>query len=79
MKKYGDAEGWLTGPAFDMKSTRSPEVEQLLKQASRILRAKAPDPKTFENIHQELLSKLDPQDKFLYRWRYLATKKGLLS
>lgn len=79
MEKFGDAEGWLTGPAFDMTSTRPPKVEQLIDEASKLLREKTPDPKAFEDIHQKLLSKLDPQDTFLYRWRYLATKKGLLS
>ena len=78
MKKYGDAEGWLTGPAFDMDSTRSPKVEQLIDEASMLLREETPNPKEFEAIHQKLLANLDPQDTFLCRWRYMATEKGLL-
>ncbi|OSM02199.1 hypothetical protein MAIT1_05387 [Magnetofaba australis IT-1] len=76
--KHGDAEGWLTSEAFDQKSSRAPEYEALMAEASWLVDERNPDvdASQIQEMSQRLINALDPKDAFLMRWRYIAQKKG---
>ena len=77
-EKHGDAERWLTSEAFDLRSSRPLEYEQLLGQASALLEAPAPDIEQIKAMHARLLQALSPTDDFLFNWRYVCKTKGWL-
>jgi len=77
--RHGDVSNWLTSEAFDLSSARSLEAEQLLDEASRWLDNPDVTPVAVQRMHQRLVATLNPQDSFLFRWRAVCEKKGLLS
>ena len=77
-EKHGDADRWLTSEAFDLRSSRPLEYEQLLGQASALLEAPAPDIEQIKAMHARLLQALSPTDDFLFNWRYVCKTKGWL-
>ncbi len=76
--RRGDACNWLTSEAFDLSSTRSPEYERLLAEASSLIEKPNPTRTEVKQMHQELIAALNPKDSFLFRWRAICEKKGLL-
>ncbi|GHV88043.1 hypothetical protein AGMMS50267_04030 [Spirochaetia bacterium] len=78
-EKQGDAANWLTSEAFDLKSSRSIESEQLLEKASTLLQNGNADSTSVGAIYDELLKALGPKDDFLFRWRAICQKRGLLA
>ncbi|GHT19070.1 hypothetical protein FACS1894189_7640 [Planctomycetales bacterium] len=77
-ENYGDANTWLSSPAFDLKSTRAIPFVELIKKASALLEQKEPKQSEIQNIHNQLVQSLNPEDEFLIRWRYICMKKGWL-
>jgi hypothetical protein len=77
-ENYGDANTWLSSPAFDLKSTRAIQFAELIKKASTLLEQKEPKQPEIQNIHKQLVQSLNPEDEFLIRWRYICMKKGWL-
>ena len=77
-EKHGDAERWLTSEAFDLRSSRPLEYEQLLQEASALLEAPRPDIEQIKAMHAQLLQALSPTDDFLFNWRYVCKTKGWL-
>jgi predicted ATPase len=77
--KYGDASSWLTSEAFDLRSARSLEAENLLKQAAALLNDEHPKKSDITTMLNSLNKMLGPKDPFLFRWRALCIKKGILS
>lgn len=77
-EKYGEAGNWLTSEAFDLPSGRAIVFEKLLEEASQILVDNNTLPAKAEAIYQELLKALGPKDDYLFRWRFLASKRNLL-
>lgn len=78
--RFGDASGWLTSPAFDMRSGYSREAEQAMDAADNLiagydheLPGHLQDPET---IHHELLRTLDPADPFWPLWLPFYRSKG---
>lgn len=74
----GDVSNWLTSEAFDLSSARSPKIECLLDEASGLLNRPDVTSEAVEDMRQRLVSALNPRDGFLFRWRTVAQKKGLL-
>lgn len=78
-QKQTDAAAWLTSEAFNMKSARSLEAENLTRRASALLDSEEDvDKNAVRAIHEELIKKLTPYDPFLTTWRYICSKKGWL-
>jgi hypothetical protein len=77
--RHGDVCNWLTSEAFDLSSARSVEAEDLLEEAARLLDDPNVTAKAVEKMHQRLIAMLSPLDPFLFRWRAIGEKKGLLT
>ncbi|HSI87215.1 MAG TPA: AAA family ATPase, partial [Candidatus Methylacidiphilales bacterium] len=80
-EKHGDAAGWLVSEAFDLKSGRSVEYEELTESASRLLEGENDSPEFREEVRQmngKLAEALKPTDTFLFNWQYICRKKGWL-
>lgn len=77
-EKHGDAGTWLVSEAFDLKSGRSIEYEELITEASALLGDESPSQTKVREMNQKLISALSPKDDFLFRWRSLCDHKGLL-
>lgn len=75
----GTAECWLNSPAFDLSSTRAPQIAEIINQASHLLCMPSPDPAEIQRIDKFLVEKLSPEDKTLIRWRYICHQRNLLS
>jgi hypothetical protein len=78
-EKHGDVLNWLTSAAFDLPSSRPLEYERLLEEALRLLEQSVPDKTQIAEMHEKLLNALSPKDSFLFNWRSVCTKKGLLA
>ena len=77
-EKHGDAATWLISEAFDLKSGRSVEYENLVARASALLETDKPDIKQIKKVNEELIAALGPKDEFLFSWRYVCKQKGWL-
>ena len=75
---HGDVSNWLTSEAFDLPSSRSLESEKLLAEASSLLDKPRTTAAEVDKMHQKLIGMLSPKDSFLFRWRAICEKKGLL-
>jgi hypothetical protein len=78
-EKYGDATNWLISEAFDLKSSRPIEYEQLVERASALLQNENVDNASIIAMNKELVEALGPKDDFLFRWRAICQKEGLLA
>jgi predicted ATP-binding protein involved in virulence len=77
-ERHGEVSNWLTSEAFDLSSARSPDIAALLVEASALLESTSNTSQAVSDMHQRLLVVLNPKDSFLFRWRAIAEKKGLL-
>ena len=77
-EKHGDAATWLISEAFDLKSGRSIEYENLVEEAAALLENPNPLKKEIASMSQKLVQALSPKDDFLFRWRTICNKKGLM-
>lgn len=75
-EQHGDASTWLMSKAFDLGSSRSVESENLIEEASRLLDLSKVSAKKVKEIHEKLITALNPKDDFLFQWRYIGKKKG---
>ena len=75
---HGDASNWLTSEAFDLPSPRSLESETLLREVSAFLENPLASEADARTMHHKLASALSPRDSYLFRWRAICEKKGLL-
>ena len=77
-EKLGDANSWLTGVAFDLNSTRSPEAEFAVQRISTLMKCNKDltNSKELKEAYQELLKTLSPLDDLLFTIRYTCEKKG---
>jgi hypothetical protein len=78
-EKHGGADSWLISEAFDLSSTRSSDYEILIAEADRLLNTIPPDKEAIRKINSRLVEALSPKDEFLFRWRYICKKKGILN
>jgi hypothetical protein len=77
--RRGDASAWLTSEAFDLRSARSVEAEQLLEKAAQVLADESFDHKQAKKLDAELRQVLGDTDPFWMRWRFVGEKQGWLS
>lgn len=78
-ERHGNAEAWLTSEAFDLKSSRALDYEELVDRAARLLDEDHPDPAAVRAMNRSLLASLDPlADEFLLRWQHICRRKGWL-
>ena len=77
-EKLGEADRWLTGPAFGLSSTRARPYHQLLKDASELFYKKKRTKKEIEVMTSRLVEALDSLDPFLVRWNFLCAAEGLI-
>ncbi len=75
----GDVSSWLTSEAFDLPSARNPDYEALIREAGSLIEQPAPCPESVRAMHERLLRALSPKDPFLFRWRAIWEKRGLLA
>ena len=78
-EKHGDVATWLISEAFDLRSARSLEAEQLIEQASALLDKKRPTKAAIASMNERLVAALSPKDDFLFNWRYICRQKGWLA
>ena len=76
--RRGDASAWLTSEAFDLRSARSVEAEQLLDKAAQALVDEAFDQKQAKKLDAELRKVLGDTDPFWIRWGFIGEKRGWL-
>ena len=75
---HGDVSNWLTSEAFDLSSPRSLEAEQLLQEASDLLEKTEANREEIAAMTGRLAVALSRRDSFLFRWRAICKKRGLL-
>lgn len=78
-EKQGCSSAWLMSEAFDLKSDRPLADERLVEEANVLLSQATPSKEHIKELYKKLCSVLDPRDDFLFRWRYICSKKGWLS
>jgi hypothetical protein len=76
--RQGDVSNWLTSEAFDLKSARSKEAEEVLERASQALADEQLDKKTVKALDAELRRVLGDVDPFWMRWRLVGERRGWL-
>lgn len=77
-EKLGDAGAWLTSEAFDLPSARSITAETLIQEASKLFDKASCSEIEIKEMNTQLNEALSPKDDFLFRWRYICNKKGML-
>ena len=77
--RRGDVGSWLTSEAFDLKSPRSIEAEEVLETAVRALSDGSFDAGKARDLDAALRAVLGDTDPFWSRWRYVAEKRGWIS
>lgn len=76
-ERHGNADAWLTSEAFDLRSSRAPDYEELVEQAARLLEEDDPNLETVHEMNRSLVASLDPlADEFLIRWQHICRRKG---
>ena len=74
---YGDVSSWLTSPMVGLRYPRSKEAEQAIERAVEIQLSREPATQEVEDVSEELLRVLPPDDLFWYRWTYFAEQAGV--
>lgn len=64
----------LRNEHFDFTCAKS-NYDMWCNDASELINQKNPDPERLEEMNNFLVSKLDPKDDFLFRWRVLYKNK----
>lgn len=77
-QRHGGASSWLMSEAFDLKSERSIEAEQVLEEAAVAMSDPNFTKAQAKKLHKKLLGVLGDTDPFWVRWRFVAEKKGWL-
>ncbi|KPN74156.1 AAA family ATPase [Neisseria sp. 74A18] len=79
-EKKGSSDSWLLSEAFDLTSSRAPDFQKLIDEASKITATnEKPSKEYIDEIYKKLTESLDPKDPFLTRWRYICEKKGWIT
>jgi hypothetical protein len=77
-EKHGTYADWLMSEAFDLPSDRSLEAEKLVEKASQLLKKTNVSNAEVREMYGKLVKELNPKDSFLFLWRGICEKKGLL-
>ena len=74
--RLGEVSRWLMSDAFDLKSARSLEAEQLLERASKALQDEQFSRTEAKKLHAQLADVLGDTDPFWMRWRHIGEARG---
>ncbi len=85
-EKQGNADMWLRSNAFDLTSSCSLEAEEAMNDAvnligeydSKMSLDRSVSEENAKKVYKKLLKNLSPKDDFLFRFRYLCEKKGIV-
>lgn len=75
---HGEVSNWLTSKAFDLPSGRSIESEKIIQEASALLDKQEISGDEIQAMYKKLIKALSPKDNYLFRWRGICKKRGLL-
>lgn len=78
-EKQGEANNWLQSEAFDLKSSRAPEIQKILREASLLLEKDDVSKEEIAEMNAQLVVNLNHRDAFLTHWRYICEKKGWMN
>lgn len=76
MIRRGTVGSWLTSEAFDLRSERTPEAEEVLERAAVALSDDSFDEERAAALEAELRGVLGDTDPFWVSWRYVGERKG---
>lgn len=74
--RHGDVNGWLLSDAFDMKSSRSREAEEVLEELANALQNPNLDAEAAKRLDAKLRAVLGDTDPLWIRWRWVSSKRG---
>lgn len=77
-EKHGEVSNWLISEAFDLPSSRSVEGEKIVQEASDLLNNEEASPEEIQVMYEKLQKALSEKDSYLFRWRAICEKRGLL-
>lgn len=75
--KRGSIDQWLTSEVFGLAEPRSVEAENAIKAANEVQLEKDPSPVKVQNISDNLVKFLAPDDEFWPLWTYFAKQRGV--
>ena len=73
----GTADGWLSGEAFDLSSSRSVKTEDMLRRAAAMQESADATPEAIRQMYRTLREKLPPFDTAPERFRAIAEARGV--
>lgn len=76
--RRGTVGGWLTSEAFDFRSDRTPEAEEVLERAAVVLSDDSFGKEQATALDAELRAVLSDTDPFWVSWRFVGERKGWL-
>lgn len=74
--RRGDASSWLTSEAFDLRTARSVEAEEVLEEAAHALSDELFDRTAARALETKLRRVLGDTDPFWTRWRFVGERRG---
>lgn len=77
--RHGNVDRWLTSEAFDLRSARSREAEDVLERAAVALSDESFGREQAAALDAELRTVLGDADPFWVSWRYVGERRGWLS
>lgn len=78
-EKQGEANNWLQSEAFDLKSSRAPEIQKIIDKAQALFDPNnqiTPTSEQLREIKEDLLKHLSSEDDFWTTWRLMCERKG---
>ena len=74
--RLGEVSNWLMSSAFDLKSARSREAEDVLEEAAQALSDDGFTAQKAHVLYGKLAAVLGDTDPFWVRWKYVGQTKG---
>lgn len=76
--RRGDASTWLESDVFDLRTARSEEAENAMKDAREFMQRNIPDKQAFDHVYLALRQSLPGMDPFWIEWRSWGFRHKLL-
>jgi len=75
--RHGSINAWLTSEIFALRQARSPEGEEAIEKAKKLMDMKVTKPDEIVAVHKLLAKALADDDEFWPRWGYFAERRGV--
>lgn len=75
--KRGRVDQWLMSDLFGLKQPRSKLAEETIEAAKNLQLEDAPAKETLQQVSDQLVKVLAPDDQFWPRWKYFAEQRGV--